>query len=314
MRITPIFILSLPRSGSTLLQRILSTHPAISTTPETWVLLPQLYSRKKYGIQADYNHSWCKAANDEFFNVIGESSYLEELRAFYLGLYEKASEKESLYFVDKTPRYSLIVNELFTLFPDAKFIFLWRNPIDILSSISANWYEDKWVFFNHYVDIWTGLKNLTDAYEKHQAMSISVQFERLVQQPDATMEELCAYLQIRKEDINYQSIPSTNVEGLMGDKRGIEQNKINTELPFRSSEKIDNIFRFFWAKAYLRMISKRRLEVMDYDYNSIDNMIILKNIGLFKTAKDILGGGLLRIKRTVMFRLQRLLSSIKGSS
>jgi hypothetical protein len=43
-RPTPLFLLSLPRSGSTLAQRILAAHAGIATTSEPWILLPYLYA------------------------------------------------------------------------------------------------------------------------------------------------------------------------------------------------------------------------------------------------------------------------------
>jgi hypothetical protein len=43
-RPTAIFLLSLPRSGSTLAQRILAAHEGIATTSEPWILLPYGYA------------------------------------------------------------------------------------------------------------------------------------------------------------------------------------------------------------------------------------------------------------------------------
>ena len=39
------------------------------------------------------------------------------------------------YFLDKTPRYHLVVDEIMELFPDAKFIFLWRHPLAMAASV-----------------------------------------------------------------------------------------------------------------------------------------------------------------------------------
>ena len=40
--IRPLFLLSLPRSGSTLVQRVLARSPQIATASETWLLMPFL--------------------------------------------------------------------------------------------------------------------------------------------------------------------------------------------------------------------------------------------------------------------------------
>ena len=49
-----IFLLSLPRSGSTLLQRLISAHEDISSTSECWFLLPLIYMKKRYGTFSEY--------------------------------------------------------------------------------------------------------------------------------------------------------------------------------------------------------------------------------------------------------------------
>ena len=54
--ISPIFLYSLPRSGSTLLQRMLADNPVIATASEPWFLLPIVYSTKSSGVYAEYSH------------------------------------------------------------------------------------------------------------------------------------------------------------------------------------------------------------------------------------------------------------------
>ena len=55
-KITPIFIFSLPRSGSTLLQKIIASSNEVSTSSEPWILLPLLYSQKEEGTLSEYSH------------------------------------------------------------------------------------------------------------------------------------------------------------------------------------------------------------------------------------------------------------------
>ena len=54
MSVRPVFLLSLPRSGSTLVQRLLASHPEVATAAEPWVMLPHLYARRERGIAAEY--------------------------------------------------------------------------------------------------------------------------------------------------------------------------------------------------------------------------------------------------------------------
>ena len=63
---TPIFIFSLPRAGSTLLQRMLAAHDAIASAPEPTFLLPLLYTLKDRDVYAAYSHELVVWAIEDF--------------------------------------------------------------------------------------------------------------------------------------------------------------------------------------------------------------------------------------------------------
>ena len=137
----PIFIFSLPRSGSTLLQRVLMSHSQIASVAEPWLMLPFCYAHKKKGVLAEYSHSVSTDAFADFINNLpnGENDYFEALNEFACTLYQKQCMNNETYFLDKTPRYYFIVPEILEIFPDAKFIFLFRNPLHVMSSIIQTW-------------------------------------------------------------------------------------------------------------------------------------------------------------------------------
>ena len=54
---TPIFIISLPRSGSTLLQRILTSHESVASASEPWLLLPLIEMIGSKNIESCANYS-----------------------------------------------------------------------------------------------------------------------------------------------------------------------------------------------------------------------------------------------------------------
>jgi hypothetical protein len=65
-----VFIISLPRSGSTLLQRILATRADFVTLSESWLLLPQIGLLFDEGIYAEYNQKLAITAITEFMQNI----------------------------------------------------------------------------------------------------------------------------------------------------------------------------------------------------------------------------------------------------
>ena len=85
--------------------------------------------------------------------------------------YASDSDSDSIYFLDKTPRYYLILKELEQVFPDAKFIFLFRNPVQIYASMLSTWGKDTFkVFFKYrfYADI-IGFSNFPVGMPERQA-------------------------------------------------------------------------------------------------------------------------------------------------
>ena len=62
-----IFIISPPRSGSTLLQRMIGSHSAVHTHPEPHILTPLAFQGYFYRIEkAAYNHTVAANALREF--------------------------------------------------------------------------------------------------------------------------------------------------------------------------------------------------------------------------------------------------------
>ena len=189
---TPIFIFSLPRSGSTLLQRVLMSSPQICSVSEPWVLLPQIYILRKEGTLSDYSSYTAHKGNMDFINNLPnkEEDYFDSLRQFMLDLYSKQCQNNEQYFLDKTPRYYLIIDEIVKLFPKAKFIFLFRNPIHVFASIINTWGKGRFrKQYANYNDIVDGTKMLSQGYSKYKGISISIKYEDFILNPLEELEE-----------------------------------------------------------------------------------------------------------------------------
>ena len=62
--------------------------------------------------------------------------FKKDIQKLSLKLYNyNQLDKGQLYFLDKTPRYYHIIQELKDLFPESKFVILVRNPVSVFSSI-----------------------------------------------------------------------------------------------------------------------------------------------------------------------------------
>ena len=265
----PIFIFSLPRTGSTLLQRVLATHQSISTTSEPWILLPFLYATKENGVFAEYKHRYGTTGIKDFCREMlnGLSDYREALQQFALSLYSKVSREGSVYFVDKTPPYSLVAREIMELFPQGKFIFLWRDPIAVISSIISSFSTNgKWNLYDYKTELYKGFQNLFDVYEANAGSVCSIRYEDLVTAPEATCRKIFDYLELDFGPSSLHGFSKVKLNGQTGDKTGTKKyDSISTEPLTQWERCLSNPLRKMWVKRYIRWAGEYRLGMTGYD-------------------------------------------------
>ncbi|OAD23700.1 TPR domain/sulfotransferase domain protein [Candidatus Thiomargarita nelsonii] len=285
--VSPIFLFSLPRAGSTLAQRILATHQEIATVAEPWILLPYLYTLKNNGCYAEYGYSNLVTAVNDLLNEFpnGKDDYLAEIHDFILKLYAKTTQHKTKYFLDKTPRYHLIVEEIISMFPEGKFIFLWRNPLAIIASLMETWDNGKWNLYEFKVDLFDGLTNLLKAYKKYSSKVSAVRYEDLITTPEFEWQKVFDYLELEFYPERLDSFNRIQLNGQMGDPSGIKHYQSISKAPLEKWKlTLSNPIRKTWCRRYLKWIGKERLTMMGYDFeqllselDSIPNK--LKNIG-----------------------------------
>ena len=270
--ITPIFIFSLPRSGSTLVQRILATHPEVATASEPWILLPFLYTRRANGIYAEYAHRVAYKAIEDFCAGLpgGPSDYLREIRELVLRLYRARAHLDAKYFVDKTPRYVVISPEIVELFPDARFVFLWRNPLAIISSIIETWGAGRWNIYEFEFELFDGLENLIAARRHVGPRACSVRFEELVGEGSGAREALFRQLGLEFDAARTGRFSAIQLTGRMGDHVGSARYFRFSQEPVEGWKRtLGSPVRKMWCRHYLRWIGKERLTVMGYDLDTL---------------------------------------------
>ncbi len=118
----PIFIVGLPRAGSTLLEQILATHPQVEGTVEL-PDLPQI-ARDLAGSRETANHS-------QFFAAVAalEPATLRGLGERYLATTRAHRKTSAPFFIDKMPNNFLYVGLIQMILPRAKIIDARRHPL-----------------------------------------------------------------------------------------------------------------------------------------------------------------------------------------
>ncbi|MBE9544285.1 MAG: sulfotransferase, partial [Proteobacteria bacterium] len=222
-----IFLISQPRAGSTLLQRILNGHSDIHTTAEPWIMLHPLYALKKNGLLAEFDSNLARQGLEDFISQVpeGQELYFKALRHMGGTLYNRALEVSGKrLFLDKTPRYHFIIPELKKVFPEAKFIFLLRNPLAVLSSTLKSWFQNNPESLQkspNYLDIIQGPLHLIQGIQLLKEDAVVVKYEELVDDNENTVKAICYKLGIayQNEMLTYGSKPKP--KGRFGDSVGI---------------------------------------------------------------------------------------------
>jgi hypothetical protein len=266
MALQPIFLFSISRSGSTLIQRIIAAHEGVATTSEPWLLLPYAYTLRPRGVDAEYVHPLMVAAIEDFCAELpgGSEDYLAELRRLALDLYEGAAGSGATHFLDKSPPYCLVAEEIMRIFPEGKFVFLWRNTLSVLASMIETWGPWHPTFMSS--DLFVGLPRLVAAYEANRERSHAVRFEDLVSADEAGWQSLMDYLEIEFDPGALESFAEVKLNGRMGDPTGSKRySALSREPAEKWKATLANPIRKAWARRYLRFLGTERLATMGYD-------------------------------------------------
>ena len=267
-----IFLFSLPRSGSTLVQRVLAVHDALITASEPWLLLSLIASKKSELTSGLYNVGSTSKAIDGFLSDYpgGEVAYEKKLNDFVYEVYESISNDDYTHILDKTPRYHCIASDIQRIFPEAKIIFLWRNPLSVCSSLLDSWGQGRWNLYQFYFDIFHGQKSMIEAFQK-STDCISIKYEDLVDEGSEEWVRLFDYLGLDNVNGCLEKFSNIKISG-MGDQVG--QNKytrISSQSIHKWKTSFSNPLRVYWAKKYLKWYSENFPKQPHYD---IDHMLL----------------------------------------
>jgi hypothetical protein len=268
--IQPIFIFSISRSGSTLVQRVIAAHDGVATVSEPWLLLAQAYTLRRGGVDAEYLHSRMVEAIEDFCAELpgGREEYKRALHDFALGLYSAAAGDGARYFLDKSPPYCLVAEEIIELFPEGRFVFLWRNPLSAVASMIETW--EPWRPTMYRDDLFVGLPRLIAAFERNRTRVHAVRFEDLIDGDQARWAALMQYLGIDFESESLHSFAKVALNGRMGDPTGVGRySELSDEPQQKWKATLANPLRKAWCRRYLSFLGRERLAVMGYDLASL---------------------------------------------
>ncbi|MEV1166792.1 sulfotransferase [Nonomuraea sp. NPDC049784] len=205
----PVFVIGCPRSGTTMLQLMLHSHPRMAVPPETRFLIPAYYRRRTWGdlriasrrralaqwIATDRSTKFreLKIDKDEFVRQVVEGpgslgSVFGTAFRMYADRFDKAR------WGDKRPSYVKQVDLLLRLFPDAQFIHLIRDGRDCVASLK----EMPWYTLDSFHAISTWAEAIDAGGRLRRTLSedtyYELRYEDLTDDPSTELKKLCHFL------------------------------------------------------------------------------------------------------------------------
>lgn len=191
-----IFVGGAPRSGTTLLQNMLDSHPDIIGGPE-FLHLPDIIGLRKV-MQPDFKRGWL----DEYCTKDEADTYIKQLIENFL---LPISKNNNVSFIsEKTPANITVFTELAELYPEAYFIQIVRDPRAVAASmlkvgrrgtIKGMRTQPFTRKISHAADY------LRMCYAKglefqslHQKRILTIRYEDLVTRAEDLTRQICAFL------------------------------------------------------------------------------------------------------------------------
>jgi acyl carrier protein len=278
-----VFILSPPRSGSTLLRVILGGHPRLFAPPELHLLSYPSLDLRQAALSGEWNQHLLQGTLRSLVQLKNctmevAEQYMHALEqhqvttiSFYRQIQQQLGDR---LLVDKTPTYAChsgILQRAETYFSEPLYIHLWRHPCGMMRSYEEAKLDRVVPFTNESSFSARELAELTWlVYNENaskflqqipQHRQFPLKFEDLVSSPQATIEKLCAFLGVTfhpdmlqpYKDKNQRMTDGVTATSMMsGDLKfhlhqGIDPEAANRWQQDRSMETLSDMTRQFAA-------------------------------------------------------------------
>ena len=217
---TPFFVLGCVRSGTTLLRDILKLHTRLESPEEThffrWAdpYASPHYERNYVGVKLFKNHQEIDGVSESEFHA---SRFFarnrRDISDFYGKFFLEAKNNVDGRWFDKTPQNVYGILLLGYMYPNAKFLHIYRNPLNVVSSLKEgrvmakhevkggiNYWLESMIMINEYKKIPGGKERF-----------LEIKYEDLVSEPNPEVTKILEFINEDPALMNFEKI-STHKE------------------------------------------------------------------------------------------------------
>jgi hypothetical protein len=196
----PIFVLGLPRTGTTLVERILGSHDSVTSAGELTQFTRAIAGHVQAISQA--NPSLLANSRNDMVRITAQINF-RELGQAYLDS-TQTLKGQTPHFIDKFPQNTLNIGPIHLALPNAKIVLLQRNPMDSCYSMYKQLFTDIYQFSYD-------LEELGNYFIAHQRLlnhwlSVAgdgihvLRYENLVTEPETEVRKLLKFCELPWQD------------------------------------------------------------------------------------------------------------------
>ncbi len=189
-----IFILGMPRSGTSLVEQILSSHSQVFGGGELPILSNIV---KNYFIKNDIS------LIDNLNEKIQDPLFISEIKSKYLNFIKNFKFKEK-FITDKAPLNFRWIGFIKAIFPNAKIIHCFRDPKNNCLSLFKNLFEGGLNFSYDQKDLikyYKSYENLINFWKsKYQSTIFDIKYENLVSNNEEEIKKIINFCNLDWED------------------------------------------------------------------------------------------------------------------
>ncbi|WP_247687176.1 tetratricopeptide repeat-containing sulfotransferase family protein [Pseudoalteromonas luteoviolacea] len=189
---TPVFIVGLPRTGSTLLEQILTQHSQVGSIGESIIISDKIVPYLEMRTERDFPECIYETT----------TSMLDYCRSVYVDEVKKNRVQEEA-VINKLPANFQNIGLIYKIFPNARFIHLTRDFRANAWSVYSNHFAENEPYFcsltefQLYADI---EQQVMEHFSSHLNKSIfHVSYETLIDDPERTIQKLLNFIYLKYE-------------------------------------------------------------------------------------------------------------------